>query len=396
MTKSDRVLMEKDRKKQERLTKQQIRKERSKKTYGDAEWKREFDLFLDQLKIHGLTIRDVAGDGNCLFRAMADQFDGDPNKHPIYRTGICNYIEKNREQFEPFIEDDEPFTDYLKRMRKNATWGGHLEIQACSLAYTVNITIHQLGQPRWDIKNFDDSVKTIHLSYHQGEHYSSVRKIGDERNHRVPPKEITIVSKAPVSARKEEPKEKKERPPPEIQMVMDMTGCTNQLFVRLLLEENFWDVDSTVEFIFTVGPHNVVLQEEYIEEQSIIAESKRLQKEYGMMYQEKVPEKVLKNEDQMEKKEDKNQQNKNNNAPNNKNNVPNSKNNNKNVNVNDSKENVQPKIQNNNHLSNKQRKELQRAEKEAQNFPPPKPNTEPTTPQTNPETLAQDLGSMQI
>lgn len=57
----------------------------------------------------GLTIKDVAGDGNCLFRAIADQLEGDPTKHATYRKKICEFIQLNREEYEPFIEDDETF-----------------------------------------------------------------------------------------------------------------------------------------------------------------------------------------------------------------------------------------------------------------------------------------------
>lgn len=44
----------------------------------------------------------------------------------------------------------------------------------------MNITIHQLHQPPWVVKNFPDSARTIHLSFHDGEHYNSVRQEGDE------------------------------------------------------------------------------------------------------------------------------------------------------------------------------------------------------------------------
>ena len=53
-----------------------------------------------------------------------------------------------------------------------------MEIQAASQLYQVNITIHQLNQPRWEIPNFPGK-RTIHLSYHDGDHYSSVRSIGN-------------------------------------------------------------------------------------------------------------------------------------------------------------------------------------------------------------------------
>lgn len=63
-------------------------------------------------------------------------------------------------------------------MKKNGTWGGHLELQAMSLVYQVNIVIHQLDQPRWEVNNFGAEQRSIHLSYHRGDHYASIRNVG--------------------------------------------------------------------------------------------------------------------------------------------------------------------------------------------------------------------------
>ena len=50
-------------------------------------------------------------------------------------------------------------------MKKNTTWGGNIEIQAMSMQYGVNIVIHQLDTPRWEVNNFPKNSKQIHLSF---------------------------------------------------------------------------------------------------------------------------------------------------------------------------------------------------------------------------------------
>jgi len=252
-----------ERKKNERIMKKKWREEKRKRTYGDAEWKSDFLKFSDQLTAIGLMIKDVAGDGNCLFRAMADQFTGEPSNYATYRKQICEFILYNRQDYEPFIEDDEPFDEYIARMRKNGTWGGHLEIQACSMAYQVNVTIHQLNQPRWELTYPGFATKTIHLSYHDGQHYSSVRMLGDNsRNGHPEPIEMK-------TGRPNTNKEKKESdifiPVEEELIVMDHTGCTNLAFIRQVLLDNYGDIESTVEYIFIVGPDNEEIQREYLE-----------------------------------------------------------------------------------------------------------------------------------
>lgn len=47
--------------------------------------------------------------------------------------------------------------------------------QGISCTFNVNIIVHQLGSPPWEIRNFPPSAPVIHLSYHDGEHYASVR-----------------------------------------------------------------------------------------------------------------------------------------------------------------------------------------------------------------------------
>lgn len=41
--------------------------------------------------------------------AISDQIEGDPKNFAKYRERICAFMEQNRESFEPFVEDDEPW-----------------------------------------------------------------------------------------------------------------------------------------------------------------------------------------------------------------------------------------------------------------------------------------------
>lgn len=129
-----------------------------------------------QLDALGLKIIQVTADGNCFFRALADQLEGNEDEHGKYRSMVVQYIVNNRETFEPFIEDDVSFDEYCRNMGKDYTWAGHMELQAASLVTRSNICIHRNMSPRWYIKNFDKpGARMVHLSYHDGEHYNSVR-----------------------------------------------------------------------------------------------------------------------------------------------------------------------------------------------------------------------------
>ncbi len=150
-------------------------------------------------------IRDIRGDGNCMFRcrvccvcdaahlvgdvccararavcvcycrAVADQLHGNEHLHAEVRAAACDAMEREPDDFAPFVEDDKTFEGYISEMRTDAVWGGHIELQALSRAFSVNLVVHQLGSQPWEIRNFAATARTLHMSYHDGEHYSSVR-----------------------------------------------------------------------------------------------------------------------------------------------------------------------------------------------------------------------------
>jgi hypothetical protein len=81
----------------------------------------------------------------------------------------------NQDHFKFFIEDDKSFDDYIKEMLKDATWGGNLEIFAMSMKFNVNFYIYIYDHPMYIVKNFDSPMRNLHLTYHDGSHYNSVR-----------------------------------------------------------------------------------------------------------------------------------------------------------------------------------------------------------------------------
>lgn len=104
-----------EQKRQQRIEKQDFRKQRNKAKYhGSTEYKRDFEILLQQILPLNLTIRDVKADGNCLFRCFSLQMYGNEDQHGGVRHEICNYVEDNRDNFEPFIEDDMGWEEVIK------------------------------------------------------------------------------------------------------------------------------------------------------------------------------------------------------------------------------------------------------------------------------------------
>ncbi|ETP46319.1 hypothetical protein F442_07413 [Phytophthora nicotianae P10297] len=140
------------------------------------------ELMRRQLADVGCKLHEVEADGNCLFRALGDQLYGDQHQHEEVRKKIVSYLEQHRDDFEPFMEDEEKFEKYCERMREDGTWGGNQELYAAARLFQVYVVVHQ-DQPSARIMVIEcDRLKPtrfVHVAYHGEDHYDSVRALKD-------------------------------------------------------------------------------------------------------------------------------------------------------------------------------------------------------------------------
>ncbi|KAF5470936.1 hypothetical protein F2P56_011423 [Juglans regia] len=141
-------------------------------SYDDIERERQFEIDIRRAK--GFEVKRMLEDGNCLFRAVADQVYGDSENYDLTRQMCIDYMERERDHFSQFIT--EGFTSYCKRKRRDKVYGNNVEIQALSEMY--NRPIHIYSYSTEPINIFHGSYNTdtppIRLSYHHGNHYNSL------------------------------------------------------------------------------------------------------------------------------------------------------------------------------------------------------------------------------
>uniref|UniRef100_A0A0D9ZS80 OTU domain-containing protein n=1 Tax=Oryza glumipatula TaxID=40148 RepID=A0A0D9ZS80_9ORYZ len=237
---------------------------KARKPKRDAEEKKfakkaDMTEFRAQLDSLGLKIIEVSADGNCFFRAMGDQLEGNEEEHMKYRAMIVQYIKEHRVDFEPFIEDEEPFEKYCDSMLEDGTWAGHMELQASSILTRKNICIHMLNSPRWYIRNFSDREATsmIHLSYHQGEHYNSVRLREDPCQGPAMPVIIKADANVASTSNNAQTKAKDLKKSSDrskydhisVKLVMAGTGSSNVAAVEQVLKDMDGDIDAAIEYM---------------------------------------------------------------------------------------------------------------------------------------------------
>ncbi|RNA29392.1 OTU domain-containing 3 [Brachionus plicatilis] len=226
--------------------------------------------FSKQLEKLSLELRDITGDGNCCFRALSDQMEGNESQHLVYRKQVCQYIRQNRAEFEPFIaalieEEDGPkkpskldsFEQYLKSMEQAGTYADNLCLVAFARLNQLNINIHQISLPIWTISgvntHLNRSVRELHLSYHNGEHYSSIRPLGDKSKM---PTNIFFKSEAKIynsfinnlqDWNLNDPDELNDK----VEQVMRITSWCDEESIRKKLAEFDWDVELTINYFLS-------------------------------------------------------------------------------------------------------------------------------------------------
>ncbi|KAI3997851.1 hypothetical protein MKX01_036321 [Papaver californicum] len=220
------------------------------KKHGKPDNIAEFSPYLDSL---GLKIVKVTADGNCFFRAIADQLEGNEEEHNKYRLMVVKYIQDHRLEFEPFIEDEVPFDEYCDLMEKEGTWAGQMELQACSLVTRCNICVHRLMSPCWYMRNFEGhGSRVVHLSYHNEEHYNSVRSKEDSCSGPARPIVIKmlIFQLRQIKVKLLQPYAKgfKNVDKRSIQMVMSGGGCESFERAEEVLQQVYGDVDAAIEY----------------------------------------------------------------------------------------------------------------------------------------------------
>ena len=265
------------RKKEQRAVRAAYKKERKAESYlADDE---NFTSFKAQLAKMGLKLRDIPGDGNCLFRALGDQLDGDSKNHLAHRADVVDFMKSHRHDFEPFVEDDVPFDWHVANLKQPGTYAGNDAIVAFARLHGVDVVIHQLGSPCWVIHGSQaHNPRQLHISYHNGDHYSSVHKIGHQPNSQPPnvklkPEKVENHTKNHEKAWQEaacvysgsyggygeeeasfEICDESDDIDDRVAQVCSMTGCSDTDLVMQQLHDNNYDVDATLAVIMTLMP----------------------------------------------------------------------------------------------------------------------------------------------
>ncbi|GFR49572.1 hypothetical protein Agub_g11619 [Astrephomene gubernaculifera] len=127
------------------------------------------------LALYDLVELQVAGDGNCQFRALSDQLYGHPDSHTEVRQAVVATLRRRAESYRAYVPGE--YEDYCTNMAKSGTWGDHVTLQAAADTYGTRIVVVTSFADS-PVINIEPAVqnlqRTLFLSFWAEVHYNSL------------------------------------------------------------------------------------------------------------------------------------------------------------------------------------------------------------------------------
>ncbi|KAK9668654.1 hypothetical protein RND81_13G075600 [Saponaria officinalis] len=134
----------------------------------------------ERLSTYGLAELQIEGDGNCQFRALADQLFHNPDYHRHVRKQVVKQLKNFSKLYEGYVPMK--FGDYLKKMKRTGEWGDHVTLQAAADRFEAKICLVTSFRDTSYIEilpNDKNFSREIWLSFWSEVHYNSLYDDGD-------------------------------------------------------------------------------------------------------------------------------------------------------------------------------------------------------------------------
>lgn len=133
----------------------------------------------ERLATYGLAELQMEGDGNCQFRALADQLFHNQDYHKHVRKGVVKQLKHFRKSYESYVPMK--YKSYLKKMKRLREWGDHITLQAAADRFGVKICLVTSFRDTCYIEILPkekNPSKEIWLSFWSEVHYNSLYEVG--------------------------------------------------------------------------------------------------------------------------------------------------------------------------------------------------------------------------
>lgn len=96
-------------------------------------------LLEGRIKLYGMREVVVKGDGNCQFRALAEQLYGDQSMHGTVRKVVAQQLRLFGELYREHVPGQ--YEEYCSAMARDGEWGDHVTLKAAADVYHTRIVV---------------------------------------------------------------------------------------------------------------------------------------------------------------------------------------------------------------------------------------------------------------
>ncbi|BAT89041.1 hypothetical protein VIGAN_05271200 [Vigna angularis var. angularis] len=138
----------------------------------------------ERLVTYDLAELQMEGDGNCQFRALADQLFRKSDYHKHVRRQVIKQLKHHKKLYEGYVPMQ--YKSYLKKMKKSGEWGDHVTLQAAADHFGAKVCLVTSFRDTCYVEilpNDKNPTRELWLSFWSEVHYNSLYATGD-----VPPR----------------------------------------------------------------------------------------------------------------------------------------------------------------------------------------------------------------
>ncbi|KAF3445090.1 hypothetical protein FNV43_RR14783 [Rhamnella rubrinervis] len=134
----------------------------------------------ERLATYDLAELQIEGDGNCQFRALADQLFRNSDYHKHVRKQVGKQLKHHKKFYESYVPMK--YRSYVKKMKKTGEWGDHVTLQAAADRFGAKICLVTSFRDTCYIEILpkdQNPVREVWLSFWSEVHYNSLYASGD-------------------------------------------------------------------------------------------------------------------------------------------------------------------------------------------------------------------------
>ncbi|XP_004502073.1 OVARIAN TUMOR DOMAIN-containing deubiquitinating enzyme 11 isoform X2 [Cicer arietinum] len=140
----------------------------------------DHETLSERLVTYGLSELQMEGDGNCQFRALADQLFHNPEYHKHVRRQVIKQLKNHKTLYEAYVPME--YKSYIKKMKKSGEWGDHVTLQAAADRFEAKICLVTSFRDTCYIEILPtkkNPKRELWLSFWSEVHYNSLYTSGD-------------------------------------------------------------------------------------------------------------------------------------------------------------------------------------------------------------------------